>query len=127
MKAPRLIGRGALLFQCLMLLPTLHVKPLAASHERLAFALFHMIAGAQALVAVAAMAAIARRHLDALQAAFSVLAVMLAAGHIAMNALVVLRERHFTHLLRFFSTHSMPSQARVHAAALDEELPFMIY
>ena len=53
-----------------------------------------MIAGTQAFIAVAVVAFIAGLHLDAVQLAHTALAVMAAAFHRAMDALVLVFERH---------------------------------
>ena len=60
--------------------------------------LFRVVAGAQALVAVAAMAAAARSNLDAVKLAHVVAGMVLAAFHIAVDALIVVGERHRVHL-----------------------------
>lgn len=77
-------------------LPSTHPDPL-----------FRVIARAFALVAVSAMAAAARRNLDALQLAHVVSGVVLAAFHLAENALILVGKGHIIHL-PFLDTLSMP-------------------
>ena len=57
-----------------------------------------VVAGALALVALAGMALAARGYLDGLQAAHAVGGVVLAAGHIAVNHLVLVGKSHCFHL-----------------------------
>ena len=57
-----------------------------------------VIAGAFAFVTGAGMAIAAGRHLDHVQLAHAVVGVVLAASHIALDALIFVGKRHFTHL-----------------------------